>query len=134
MISVSASLCSRKAYSLMLLSFEFPVAVTAMHDKGSVTLLLNEAGVDELRHEPSCYLPGLVISLQLCNLLLELLHHVVLGKRILLLRCLRFLVGLDLPLSPSALALRLEHVGSLALGNYMQKRKDEAREDCCTYC
>ena len=91
--------------------------MTAVNHKGTVVLLLDKPSVDELRHETSSHFASLMVSLQLLDLLLELLEQVILGEMVLLLGRFCLLVGLDLSLGTSPLALRLQHVCALALGN-----------------
>ena len=109
--------------SLVVTSIELPVPMTSVDNEGAIALLLHQPGVDELRHETRRHFAGLMVCLQLSDLLLELLNHVVLGLGILFFGSRCFFVSSNLSHGSAPLALRLQHVGSLTLGRWRKKRQ-----------
>ena len=89
-----------------------------MHDERAFIIVFEQACVHELLHHVGGKLPSFGIFLKLHYLLLESEDLFIFGSILQFLLQLLLLIGLDLLLSPSALACGLEHVCGDAFGDY----------------
>ena len=96
---------------------ELARAIRSLYSEFVAFLVVDEARLDELRHQVGGDLPGRVLLLELEDLLLELLDLGLLGQRLRLFLLSSLLFGLDLRLRASSFAGHLEHIRRDALGD-----------------
>ena len=101
------------AASLLLVKgLEVPVAVAAMDDERVIVGLLDEASVDELRHQAGGGFAALHLVLQLIDPALELVDRGELEGLLGILLFLLLLLGFDLRFGPAPLRAHFEHLGA----------------------
>ena len=91
--------------------------MTAVDDEGVVAGLLDQAGVDELRHQAGGGLPVLHLVLQLIDPALEIVDGGELEGLLGVLLFFLLLLGLDLCFSPAPLRAHFEHLGADAFAH-----------------
>ena len=105
-VRFSTGSCCR---SLVREGLELALVRGAVDDELVLGRLLDDAGGDELAHQVAGHLVGLLVLLELLELLLHLVELRQLGRRLGLLLLLRQLLGLDLLEGPPPLARDLEN-------------------------
>ena len=101
------------AASLLLVKgLEVPVAVAAMDDERVIVSLLDEASVDELRHQAGGSFAALHLILQLIDPALELVDRGELEGLLGILLFLLLLLSFDLRFGPAPLRAHFEHLGA----------------------
>ena len=98
--------------------------MTAVDDEGVVAGLLDEAGVDELRHQAGGGFAVLYLVLQLIDPALEIVDGGELEGLLGGLLFFLLLLGLDLCFSPAPLRAHFEHLGADAFA-HCDKRSNE---------
>ena len=91
--------------------------MTAVDDEGVVTGLLDEAGVDKLRHQAGGGFAVLYLVLQLIDPALEIVYGGELEGLLGGLLFFLLLLGLDLCFSPAPLRAHFEHLGADAFAH-----------------